>query len=327
MPFQRRHALAGRHVPDLERLVAPPRPRHDAPPVRKHGNALDLRRTHIITKVQWTPQRTSFECPSSVATHLPVATSHTLSVLSFDPETTRRPSGNTATHSIYIKDTSPKKKGGHCAPHFSRVPFQRRHAFTGRYIPQLETLVERRRNDVPPVWKDRNAADLRRSHITKVQIVDAAQRTFSECPFSVFTHFPVATSQTLSVLSVDAETMRRPSENTATQFTYNESRSQNKSTRKSGRAAPHAFRVPFQRCHAFAGRHVPHLERVVARRRNDAPPVRKHGNALDLQRKQIITKVPQKVDAACRTETECPFRVFTHLPVATSHTLTTPGFP
>ena len=95
VPFQRRHAFAGRHVPHLERLVA--RRRHDAPPVRKHGNAIDLRRSQIITKVQWTPQRTSFECPFSVATHLPVATSHTLSVLVPDPDTTRRPSGNTAT--------------------------------------------------------------------------------------------------------------------------------------------------------------------------------------------------------------------------------------
>ena len=190
---------------------------------------------------RWTSRRTLCKCPVSVATHFPVATSHTLRVLSFDPETTRRPSGNTATHSIYIKDTSPKKKGGHCAPHFSRVPFQRRHAFTGRYIPQLETLVERRRNDVPPVWKDRNAADLRRSHITKVQIVDTAQRTFSECPFSVFTHFPVATSHTLSVLSPDAETTRRPSGNTATPWTYNENRSSQKYHKK---YMPRAARKP-----------------------------------------------------------------------------------
>ena len=53
--FQRRHASTGRHVPDLERLVA--RPRHDAPPVRgKHG--AHSRRSQIITKAQRTPQRT-----------------------------------------------------------------------------------------------------------------------------------------------------------------------------------------------------------------------------------------------------------------------------
>ena len=92
------------YPPELERLVA--RRRHDAPPVRKHGNAKDLRRRHIITKVQRTPQRTQFECPFSVATHLPVATSHTLSVLSSDPDTTRRPSGETATHLTYNEDTS-----------------------------------------------------------------------------------------------------------------------------------------------------------------------------------------------------------------------------
>ena len=110
VPFQRRHALAGRDVPDLERLVA--RPRHDAPPVRKHGNAIDLRRSQIITKVQRTPQRTQFECPFSVATHSPVATSHTLSVSSngeLDPDTMRRPSGNTATQKTYDEDTSSQK--------------------------------------------------------------------------------------------------------------------------------------------------------------------------------------------------------------------------
>ena len=110
VPFQRCHAFTGRDVPDLERVVA--RPRHDAPPVRKHRNAPDLRRSQIITKVQWTPHRTSSECPSSVATHLPVATSQTLSVLSHDPDTTRRPPGNTATPRTYDGATSSQKYSG-----------------------------------------------------------------------------------------------------------------------------------------------------------------------------------------------------------------------
>ena len=110
VPFQRRHAFAGRHVPDLERPVA--RRRHDAPPVRKHGNTKDLQRRQIITKVQWTPQRTSFECPSSVATHSPVAMSQTLSVLSPDADTTRRPSGNTATLETYDEARSSQKYSG-----------------------------------------------------------------------------------------------------------------------------------------------------------------------------------------------------------------------
>ena len=121
VPFQRRHAFAGRHVPHLERLV--PRRRHDAPPVRKHGNAIDLRRRHIITKVQWTPQRTLPECPRSVATHSPVATSHTLSVLSLDPDTTRRPSGNTATPQTYDEARSSQKYSGRSnARHTSALP-------------------------------------------------------------------------------------------------------------------------------------------------------------------------------------------------------------
>ena len=80
-----------------------------------------------------------------------------MSVLSLDADTTRRPSGNTATLLTYDEDTS--------------------------------------------------------SEIT----VDAAQRTQYECPFSVATHSPVATSHTLSVWSRDADTTRRPSGNTATQ--------------------------------------------------------------------------------------------------------------
>ena len=116
-PFHRRLAFAGRHVPDLERVVA--RPRHDAPPVRGDSNARDLRRSQIITKVQWTPQRTSLECPSSVATHLPVATSQTLSVLSLDPDTTRRPSGDMATQLTYDGDTSSRKYSGRRNAHNS----------------------------------------------------------------------------------------------------------------------------------------------------------------------------------------------------------------
>jgi hypothetical protein len=109
--------------------------------------------------------------------------------------------------------------------------------------------------------------------------------------------------QYFSVLSSDPDTTRRPSGNTATPLTYDEDTS---SQKYSERRATHAVRVPFQRRHAFAGRHVPHLERAVARRRHDAPPVRKHGNALDLRRRQIITKLqwtPQ------RTQRECPFSV------------------
>ena len=113
VPFQRRQAFAGLDVPHLDHSwTIPPITRHDAPPVRKHGNAHDLRRRHIITKVQWTPQCTQLECPCSVATHSPVATSHTLSVLSSDADTTRRPSGNTATHLTYDEATSSQKYSG-----------------------------------------------------------------------------------------------------------------------------------------------------------------------------------------------------------------------
>ena len=121
---------------------------------------------------------------------------------------------------------------------------------------------------------------------------------------------------TLSVLSSEPDTTRRPSRDTATQRTYNDDTSSQKYYK--GDAATHSVRVPFQRRHALAGRHAPHLERLVPRRRHDAPPVRKHGNARDLRRRHIITKVQRTPQ---RTLDECPSIVARHLPVATSHTL------
>ena len=81
-----------------------------APPVRKHRNAPDLQQRQITKVVHKADaaRRTELECPSSVATHVPVATSHTLSVSSIDPDTTRRPSGNTATPTTYNDDRSQK---------------------------------------------------------------------------------------------------------------------------------------------------------------------------------------------------------------------------
>ena len=150
-----------------------------------------------------------------------------MSVSSRDPDTTRRPSGNTATQKTYDEARSSRKYSGRRATHVIRVSFQRRHAFAGRHVPDLERVVVRPRHDAPPVWKHGNAPDLRRSQIiTKVQ--RTPQRTLSECPSSVATHLPVATSQTLSVLSSDPDTTRRPSGNTATLKTYDEARSSQK---------------------------------------------------------------------------------------------------
>ena len=146
------------------------RPRHDAPPVQQHGNAIDLQRRRIrkALPIVDAARRTLFEWPFSVNTHLPVATSHTLSVLSHDPDTTCCPSGNNATHSTYNEDTSSQKV---------------------------------------------------------LQKSDAARRTQLRTS-SVATHSPVSTSHTLSVLSCPpADTTRRPPENTATPWTYDEDRS------------------------------------------------------------------------------------------------------
>ena len=180
-PPPRRSGL--RQPPELERLVA--RPRHDAPPVRGDGNARDLRGRQIITKVQWTPRRTICECPFSVATHSPVATSHSLSVLSFDPDTTRRPSGETATLLTYDEARSSQKYSGRRATHAVRVPFQRRHALAGRHVPHLERVVVRRRHNAPPLRGDGDAPDLRQRHIiAKVQWTPRNARRPSALPAS-----------------------------------------------------------------------------------------------------------------------------------------------
>ena len=97
MPFQRRDALARCRVPDLDLAVA--RPGDDAPAVGEDGDTEDLKDRKIThaRNTEKTPRHTPLECPASVATHSPVAASQTLTVLSNDPETTRRPSGKTAT--------------------------------------------------------------------------------------------------------------------------------------------------------------------------------------------------------------------------------------
>ena len=100
MPVQRRDALSRGHVPHFDHFVL--RPGDDAPAVGEDGDAAHLNQEEITTlhagnRNKKTPHHTKRECPASVATHSPVATSHTLTVLSLAPETTRRPSGKTAT--------------------------------------------------------------------------------------------------------------------------------------------------------------------------------------------------------------------------------------
>ena len=179
VPFQRRHAFASRDVPHLERLVV--RPRNDAAPVRKYRNATD-------------GVRVPFKRRHTFASH---------DVPHLERVVPR-----------HRKDTPLVRRYSN-AIDVARVPFQCCDAFTSCRVPHLERLVPRPRHHAPPVRKHGNARDLRRSQIiTKVQ--RTPQRTIDECPFSVATHSPVATSQTLSVLSHDADTTRRPSGDMAT---------------------------------------------------------------------------------------------------------------
>ena len=96
MPAQRPDEPTSRHVPNLERVV--PRPGHDAV-VRQGGDTPDLRPSRRRRAIGSTGRRRRAEsvCPRSVRTSRPLDTSHTLSVRSPDPETTR-PSGRAATH-------------------------------------------------------------------------------------------------------------------------------------------------------------------------------------------------------------------------------------
>ena len=97
VPAQRLEAGAGRRVPDLERVVA--RSGHDVA-IRQRGDAIDLRRRGVdkrSTCGSTGRRRCALSvCPLSVWRQSPVDTSHTLSVRSRDPDTTRS-SGRMAT--------------------------------------------------------------------------------------------------------------------------------------------------------------------------------------------------------------------------------------
>ena len=142
VPFQRRHALAGRPS-HLEGAVR--RRRHDAPPVRKHSNAMTYDEATSSQKYSGRRNTRHPECPFSVATHSPVATSHTLSVVDDPDRRAARPETRQRRGPTNAHRSSQKYSGRRNAR--PRVPFQRRHAFAGRHVPDLERLVARRRHD------------------------------------------------------------------------------------------------------------------------------------------------------------------------------------
>ena len=133
-----------------------------------------------------------------------------------------------------------------------------------------------------------------------------AVRTLPECPLSVAMHSPVVTSQILTVLSLDAETMRRPSRKISTLKTCdNGMSSTNRSCGEPQEVNTVSHRgsntdrnncrsmvllVPFKSPNTFACQKLPHFERPVAASRHNAQPVRKHYNVIDLRRRHIITK-------------------------------------
>ena len=142
MPFQRRHAFAGRHVPHLERVVA------DADTTRRpSGNTATLEtydEARSSQKYSGRRNARSPECPFSVATH-DASPRPTLERLVARPDTTRRPSGNTATPDLRRSQIITKVQDD--ATHPIRVPFQRPqlgelrqvHAFGKRHEPRRAT--------------------------------------------------------------------------------------------------------------------------------------------------------------------------------------------
>ena len=135
------------------------------------------------------------------------------------------------------------------------------------------------------------------------------------CPFSVAMHSPVVTSQILTVLSLDAETMRRPSRKISTLKTCdNGMSSTNRSCGEPQEVNTVSHRgiistahnncqssvdsMPFQSPNTFACQKLPHFERPVAASRHNAQPVRKNCNVIDLQRRHIITKVEKRTPRA-----------------------------
>ena len=134
-------------APHLERVVA--RPRHDAPPVRKYGNAMNLRRSQIITKTV----DAATQLPSALPAPPGICRSpRPTPVLSRDADTTRRPSGNTATH-LTTTNTSSQDSGRRNARNSSALPASPRTRRSPRS--HLERLVvdpetTRRR---PEIWQ------------------------------------------------------------------------------------------------------------------------------------------------------------------------------
>ena len=153
--------------------------------------------------------------------------------MSYEPDTTRCPSAETATSKTYDEDTSsqkyykkrtPQRTLSECpssvATHSHHLTFLTCHTLS---VSSSDAETMRR-----PSGEIATLLTYDEDHHKEYYKKRTPQRTWSECPFSVATHLPVATSHTLSVLSPDTDTTRRPSGNTATQKTYDEARSSQK---------------------------------------------------------------------------------------------------
>ena len=279
MPFQRRHAFAGRHVP--HRVLSSTQTRRAARPETRQRRGPTTKTDHHKSTVD-------------AATHarVPFQRRSQLDLEHHDPDTTRRPSGNTATPRTYDEDTSSQKYSGRrnaASPCAFRSP--RRLATSQKRRPRptppntqatsIPSLRPASRHlpvaSVTPWTNPRSAPDTTRrpsGNTATPQTYDghrssqkhSGRRNALRVPSSDATHVPVATSHTLSVnLRHDAPPVRKH----GNQLTYDE----HTSSQKYSGAATHVVRVPFQRPQlgklrwsTFGKRHEP---QVAARRRRD----------------------------------------------------------
>ena len=261
MPFQRRHAFAGRHVPHLERrhALSPTQTRRAARPETWQRYTTSSRNGQIITKVQRTPQRTYLRVPfqrrhAFAGRHVPDLERPVVRPRHDAPPVRK----HAATPITYDEARSSQKYSGRRATHgvlsSSALPASPR--ISGRDVPHLERVVARRHTTRRPSG---NTATLKTyDEATSSQKYSGRRNArCAECPSSVATgntatlYDDVATPHTLSVLSPDPDTTRRPSGNTATPRTYDEHTSSQKySGRRNARdpsalpASPRICRSP-----------------------------------------------------------------------------------
>ena len=174
---------------------------------------------------QWRRCSPPSECPVKMRSSFPLARSQSFSVLSSLPESAVRPSGAMAT-----------------LAHSVGVPGEGAQLLSAGQVPELQRLVLTPRERGSAVRGNGDAV------------------TASECPVKVRSSFPLARSQSFSVLSSLPESAVRPSGAMAT--------------------LAHSVGVPGEGAQLFSAGQVPELQRLVPAPRERGSAVRGNGDAV-----------------------------------------------